>query len=516
MLKVCSVVDKTGTAIDRLARGLKPYMGSIDYTVVDVHPKRPDPDQLARFEQAARDADIIDFQYWRTALTLLELYPWIKDKQTMLAHYNPYSITESDWKQFDLVTACNKTIEKNLPGSKYVPLTVDTDFWEFNQDWEVGKNVIMVANRIESKKGILEAAIATGEMGYNFILVGAISDRHYFDAVMATGCVDYYEMISDEQLRDLYYKSSLHICNSADNFESGTLPILEAMLCGVPVLTRNIGHVPDLNDGDNMYIYEGDRESVVQLKEAMEDVFNDKKRMAEVRENAWKTAKNRSNERRAYEYMRMYRSFNEDQAVSVIVPIYDKPEITRECLNAIAEQDYDNLEIIVCDDANSDDNKNLVQSFAKTVSFPVKYIATGADDYGLARARNIGAIEATSDILVFCDQRMVMQPGAIKEFVNNLVRHAWVYGNKGGHKDFVENFSAVFRQDFMDCGMFDERCTMYGALSQETRARIRAQGFSTPWLENAKATPTGKSRNKYTKKAEIIKSKNMLWKRGLN
>lgn len=534
MLKVLSVVDKEKTAIDRLAQGIKPYMNGIQYDVVSVHPKRPDAQQLADFNELAQQADIIDFQYWRTALTLLEIYPWLETKKKMLAHYNPYSITESDWKQFDIVTACNQSIAKDLPGSKYVPLTVDTEFWTFNQDWKPTKNVIMVANRIESKKGILEVAIACGELNLNFILVGAISDRDYFNAVMATGVVDFYEQITDEQLRDLYHKSSLHVCNSADNFESGTLPILEAMLCGVPVLTRNIGHVPDLNDGENMVIYEGDRESVLEMKDAIVDIFNDKKKMASLRENGWKTAKNRSNERRAYDYMRMYRSFNKDEAVSVIVPIYNKPEIIRQCLNAIAEQDYDNIEIIVCDDFSGEtiaetishyediaigkksDNEKLIDDFAKTVNIPVKYIYTAnGNDYGLARARNLGAIEATSDILLFCDQRMIMQPGAIREFVSNLTKHAWLYGNKGARKEFVENFSCVYRQDFFDCGGFNERINLYGGMSQEIRSRIRAQGFGTPYVEGAKAIPTGNSRNKYTKKNEIIKMKNLLYKIGL-
>lgn len=61
MLKVLAVVDKTGTALDRLAKGVVQYHSNLDYSVVDVHPKRPDDSQLARFEELAREADIIDF-----------------------------------------------------------------------------------------------------------------------------------------------------------------------------------------------------------------------------------------------------------------------------------------------------------------------------------------------------------------------------------------------------------------------------------------------------------------------
>ena len=108
-----------------------------------------------------------------------------------------------------------------------------------------------------------------------------------------------------------------------------------------------------------------------------------------------------------------------------------------------------------------------------------------------------------------------MQPGAIMAFASNLVPKTWLYGNKGAKKEFVENFSCVSRTDFVECGMFNERINLYGGQSQEIRSRIRAQGFRTQYIEDAKATPNGKSRNKYTKRKEIIRMKNLLWKVGL-
>ena len=237
MLNVLAIVDKERTAIDRLAQGLKPYMDSINYNVISVHPKRPDPQQLADFERLARDADIIDYQYFRTAEMLRERYPWLKNKKSILTHYNPYSITESDWAGYDRVIACNKYIASKLPNSQYISLAVDSDFWTFKDEWEPNRTAIMVANRIEAKKGIMEAAIACGDAGLRLMLVGAISDRNYFESVMATECVEYHEQVSDEELRRLYHKSTIHICNSVDGFESGTLPILGAMMCGVPVIS---------------------------------------------------------------------------------------------------------------------------------------------------------------------------------------------------------------------------------------------------------------------------------------
>jgi glycosyltransferase involved in cell wall biosynthesis len=545
MLKVICIVDKEGTALDRLAKGVAKYHDNIEYKVVAVHPKRPDAYQLANFERLAKDADVIDAQYYRTLYKLREIFPWLKDKKTILTHNNPYAIEEQEWNDVEINVGNNFGIEKRLgeitqTTVEYVPLCVDTDFWQFNPDWKfIGKTdhagkyhwnteaqkpkVLMVANRIESKKGILEVAQACKELNLHFILVGAISDATYFSEVLRTGIIEFHEKISDEKLKEIYYKSTIHVCNSADNFESGTMPILEAMLCGVPVLTRNVGHVPDLNNGENMVVREGAKEDIEDIKSHLSEMINDKSRLQTIRDKAWQSAKSRSFERRAYMYQKLYRQAQyPDQApVSIVVPVFDKPEIIRKCLNAIAEQTYKNIEVVVADDANNlpeeaGNNRVQVNEFRNYVNFPVRYITTYDGDYGLARARNEATVESTGDIMVYCDQRMILEPNAVEEFVKNLpADKCWLYGNKGGKKEFVENLSCIRREEVINFGLFNERMTGYGGLSQETRVRYRRQGGRTEYVESAKANATGKSSNRNRKRDEIINMKNRLWKMGL-
>lgn len=545
MLKVLCIVDKEGTALDRLAKGVSKYHDNLDYKVLAVHPKRPDPKQLLDFEREAKDADIIDWQYFRTAETLRGIYPWLKDKKQILTHNNPYSIEEQNWNGYDMSVGNNDYIYNRLGDItekpvEYIPLTVDTDFWTFNPDWGANKNVIMVANRIESKKGILPVAIACAELNLHFILVGAISDMNYFQSIMATtGNVEFHEQISDEELLGLYHNSTIHVCNSVDKFESGTLPILEAMLTGVPLLTREVGHIQELNNGENMVILEGVPEDTQGIQDKLLEMISDKHKLGELRDKAWQTAKNRSFERRAYMYQKLYRQvlFPDTKTISVVVPVYDKPEIISKCLNAIAEQTYKNIEIVVGDDNSSiynldvlsdgnkiitsvinEGNKTLVEEFAKYVSFPVRYINSAeAVGYGLARARNEATIEATGEIIVYCDQRMIMEPNCIEEFVKNLpTDKVWGFGNKNsGKSEFVENISCIKREDVINFGLFNERMVWYGGLSQETRNRFKNQGGRTQYIESAKANPTGKSSNRNRKRADIIKAKNRLFKMGL-
>lgn len=513
MNKIVAVVDKKNTAIDRLAQGVKKYHDRFEYVVVDVHPKRASEEQLKEFEKHL-DADLFDFMYWRTALSLLERYPQLKGKKKMISHYNPYSINESDWNQFDLVTGCNLTINKALPEIthqpvEYVPLTIDTDFWAFNNAWTPGNKVIMVANRIEGKKGIKEVAEACKKIGARFVLVGAVSEPDYFHEVISVGGVEFYQEVSDEELRKLYYGSTVHVCNSVDNFESGTLPILEAMLCGVPVLTRKVGHVPDLYNKENMRIIEN-KEDVDEIAAKLKEMIDDPERLRVLRDKAWQTAKSRSNERRAYLFQKLYRQviYPNQESVSIVMPVCDKPEITQQSLEAIEKQTYKNIEVIMINDGKEEQPRPNVPFF--------KYIENFKDDYGLARARNKGIIEATGGVIVFCDQRIVMNPDAVEELVGKLKPRTWVYGVKNGvKKEWVENFSAVRRDDVIRAGMFCERIDKYGGQSQEARSRIRLQGMQTERVDSANAVQIGKSSNRNQKRDEIIEMKNRLFKMNL-
>ena len=82
-------------------------------------------------------------------------------------------------------------------------------------------------------------------------------------------------------------------------------------------------------------------------------------------------------------------------------------------------------------------------------------------------------------------------------------------------EEFVEKFSCIERTDLIKIGMFCERMDRYGGLSQETRSRAKYNGYKIEFIEKAIATPVGKSGNKYSKRKDILKIKNKLWKMGM-
>lgn len=522
-MNICIVVDKEGSAIDILSRPIKKYNPQLDIVVLPVHPKRPDKRQLDKFEFFGKQADVIHFQYWKTAEMLKTRYDWVDKKPSILSHHNPYDVDKRDWqKEYDIVLCNNSTIQSKIPYAQLVPNCIDLSFWKYQNEYveEDNRVVNMVAGRIESSKGILEVAKACRELGYKFELVGRISDGKYFNEVKAEG-VKFYQDVTDMEVRDAYYNASIHVCNSKDNFESGTMPMLEAMACGVPVLTRRIGHVPDIYDGDNMVVREGDKEDIDDLKRELKDLMEDYDKRKKIRDKGWHTARRRDIRFTARDHSRIYQQVKYPgmAMVSVVIPTFNRIKELGKIIGSFTKSTYKNIEIVVADDGSTDNVKGLVSDINEMdeIWFPVKYVNTGdTDDYHLAKARNMGIVEAIGDYVMFLDDRFVPDKNAIQRFVTKARFKLWQFGDKGAQKKtFVENFSLVDRQELIDAGMFNERIEQYGGMSQEIRERINRQGFTTEYNDEAKCEVISSTKSRYNKRDEIVESKYILYKLNL-
>ena len=96
------------------------------------------------------------------------------------------------------------------------------------------------------------------------------------------------------------------------------------------------------------------------------------------------------------------------------------------------------------------------------------------EHYGLAKARNMGVMEALGSILLFLDDRFTLQSGALEQ-IAQCPDNKWMWGRKmskgiaSTKRAFIENFSLIKKRDFVNGGMFNERMNVYGGLSQITR-----------------------------------------------
>ena len=85
--------------------------------------------------------------------------------------------------------------------------------------------------------------------------------------------------------------------------------------------------------------------------------------------------------------------------VSVIIPVYNSSKHIKECLESVINQTYKNIEIIVVDDASSDNSVEII----KNINDSRIKILELKQNIGVARARNKGIEIAVGDYICFLD-----------------------------------------------------------------------------------------------------------------
>lgn len=171
-----------------------------------------------------------------------------------------------------------------------------------------------------------------------------------------------------------------------------------------------------------------------------------------------------------------------DLRLSVIVPAYNGAQALAEALPALRASDLPHplWELIVVDDASTDDTVKVAERFANTV------IRLEGDPRGPAHARNCGAGAARADILVFVDADVCVHSDVLRKFLavfsadpevsavfgaydteprasglvsqyRNLLHH-YVHASQAGEADtFWAGCGAVRRPAFLQAGLFDAK-----------------------------------------------------------
>ncbi len=98
--------------------------------------------------------------------------------------------------------------------------------------------------------------------------------------------------------------------------------------------------------------------------------------------------------------------------ISVVVPTCRRPDLLARCLAALDAQDLDPsaYEVLVADDAASDETRRQVEAFAATARSAICYVAVSGN-HGPAAARNAGWRAARGEIIAFTDDDCVPDPG---------------------------------------------------------------------------------------------------------
>ena len=103
--------------------------------------------------------------------------------------------------------------------------------------------------------------------------------------------------------------------------------------------------------------------------------------------------------------------------LSVVVPIYNVEDFLEPCLDSIAGQTFEDLEVVLVNDGSTDSSPQIAEAYSeRDPRFKVVHRENG----GLSAARNTGIEHATGDYLAFVDSDDVLLPDAYERMVGSL------------------------------------------------------------------------------------------------
>jgi GT2 family glycosyltransferase len=186
--------------------------------------------------------------------------------------------------------------------------------------------------------------------------------------------------------------------------------------------------------------------------------------------------------------------------ISIIVPVYNNSRDLRECLSVLIASSFPDSEIIVVDDASTDDTASV----AAEMGARVLRLETNS---GPATARNYGASHAQGDILLFVDADVVVAPGVLSRVAKafeeqpdlaaifgsydarprakgivsqyrNLLHHFVHQNGSPEASTFWAGCGAIRRSVFQELGGFDEKRFLRPSIEDiELGYRLRQAGY---------------------------------------
>ena len=137
--------------------------------------------------------------------------------------------------------------------------------------------------------------------------------------------------------------------------------------------------------------------------------------------------------------------------ISVVVPVYNVEKYLRECLDSLANQTFEDFEVICVNDGSDDSSPDILEEYA---SEDERFKIVSQENKGLSGARNTGMNYIKGRYLLFLDSDDWLELNALELLYNHanalnseMVIFPYRYFNQET-KQYEEN-------DFTKLNMFD-------------------------------------------------------------
>ena len=105
--------------------------------------------------------------------------------------------------------------------------------------------------------------------------------------------------------------------------------------------------------------------------------------------------------------------------LSIIVPVYNRPNEIQELLESMVEQTNKEFDVIIIEDGSTIKCDSVCETFRKKLSLQYYY----KENSGPAQSRNYGYEKATSNYCIFVDSDCILPPHYIQTIYTTLKNH---------------------------------------------------------------------------------------------
>ncbi len=107
--------------------------------------------------------------------------------------------------------------------------------------------------------------------------------------------------------------------------------------------------------------------------------------------------------------------------VSVIVPVYNSANFLAKCLDSLAAQTIDSLEVVMVNDGSRDNSLDIMREYEQ--KYPGKFHGYDKPNSGVADTRNMGVSKARGEFIGFVDSDDCVEPAFFEKLYNGAEKY---------------------------------------------------------------------------------------------
>jgi len=321
-MRIIQVCDRPGWAIDKLSKPISEKYDNVDMSYFCIKEDRylnsgysNKSGNTQYTHELGNTYDIVHFHRLESAvINLGDLNPNVKRVLTIHTERHE-DLEDPRIKMFDLIICSTKHAkdyckEHLLEGANtkviYIPHGIDLEKYKPIDDIFKTTPIGFIGRIVKWKRwDVIQKAAHT--VGLKTVGCGYIENKQNYNIHNLSEGTDFefFIFVKERDMTKFYSMMEVFICLSEPNIEVGPLPVMEAMSCGVPVISTKVGWAVDhCTHGENIWFV--DEKDIGDLPKIIKEVYHNEELREKLKLNASKLIKNFSIEKYTDRIMNAY------------------------------------------------------------------------------------------------------------------------------------------------------------------------------------------------------------------